>query len=159
MDELLAFLQTLHTGDGVLQGIFLGVGQSAVSFLAPHQRAQASYPRIIRRGKEGVQLEYGEDVNPEFFEGQVNIEIVTRKSDADPLYIQTMWNIANRSRDLMLGNATQGLVGVKGRVVGPNWRIDRWKQITPSGDIEGVDDPTISRHQRTIDVLLHRTTP
>ena len=154
MRDLLQFIRALLIGDAVLLALYQAAGMTVVSVVAPHQRAGATYPKMILEGEEGTQEGFGDNL-PKFFSGKVRLEIVTRQSDACPDALDTLRGLQDRQRDLLLGNSKLTLPGIQGQAVSAVWNVPRFYQCSPTQTLPG-SDPTIQRHLTTYDVLLNR---
>ena len=154
MRDLLQFIRALLVGDTFLLALYQAAGAAKVSVIAPHQRAGATYPKIILEGEEGEQESFGDNL-PKFFRGKVRLEIVTRQSDACPDALDTLRQLQDRQRDLLLGNSALDLPGIQGRAVSSAWNVPRFFQCSPTRTLP-TSDPTIQRHLTTYDVLLNR---
>ena len=154
MRDLLQFIRALLIADKLLLSIFQAAGMTVVSVVAPHQRAGATYPKLILEGEEGSQETFGDNL-PKLFRGKVRLEIVTRQSDACPDALDTLRQLQDRQRDLLLGNRALKLSGIQGQTVSPSWNVPSFSQCSPTRTLP-TSDPTIQRHLTTYDVLLNR---
>lgn len=156
MEELLIFIRSLLVNDPILLAAYVAAGSTSVSVLTPRQRTVASYPRIILEGHEGEQVSFSENSRPKFTNGTVRLEIVTRKSDSDPLPLQTLYAIQEQVTELLLGNPVTGVPGIKGQQVGSKYNVPIFKQCNPSGLVPPLTDTTVERWRGTYDCQLNR---
>lgn len=157
MDDLIAFLHGLLAGDSALATAFSNAGgTNGVDVADQDNRTTAAYPRIVLTGDEGSQMQFGENDRPQFFDGVVRIEIVVRQvSEAvqsDPL--ASLYAIRDRLTDLLLGNDTLNLHGVRGTTVSANWTCTRFRQ-REARRLPSVD-PVFKRHETVYAVQLCR---
>lgn len=160
MDDLLIHLRALLVGDPVLLSVFVSCGKDVVEVVDPMGRAEASYPRIILDGDDGSQMNFADNAAPKFFDGEVRIEIVTRRDDDYcPDHLATLRAIQSRCVALLLGNEIAGIESLKGtRFVGDSgeaWCLTQWRQ--GSGRFLTVTDPKYKRHLTKFPVQLCKT--
>lgn len=161
MDDLVSYIIPLLTGDATMQEIFAKAQSTpslAQSVVRKEQREKAGYPRIVIEAHEDSQHTFGENVGAaKFFDGKLRVTIVTRQDDVDTDAYEILVEIKNRVRDLLLGNKTANLAGIKGQAVSTDWRVDVFNQIAPTGELP-VTEPTMYRHLATYKVLMNRIT-
>lgn len=163
MDDLIAYIISLFNTDTTATGCLLPIFQAAgvptltAAILAPKQRTNAVYPRVIVYGYEGKQISYSENRGNKFERGILKVEIGSKRSEADPDALSTLVAIKKRCRNLLLGNyyAIPRIPSTQGVQISSSYRVDSFVETTPTGYVD-TDDPTFERWEGSYAVLLNR---